>query len=89
MGLAFLPVVSSHGTRHASKAWKNPCVIFDASTKSYPHKVVLNEITTTEFKANINFGQAKIKLLTRIYNWRIANPKRTLYLALADITACF
>jgi hypothetical protein len=86
MGLAFLHVVSSHGTRHASKARKNPHVIFDASTKSYPHEVVLNEITTTEFKANINFGQAKIKLLTRI---RVANLKRKIYLALADITACF
>jgi hypothetical protein len=71
------------------KPGKNPRVIFDASTKSYPHKVVLNEVTTTEFEANIDFGQAKIKLLTRIYNWRVANPKRKTYLALADITACF
>jgi hypothetical protein len=42
------------------KLRKNPLVIFDASTKSYPHEVVLNEITMTEFKANIKFGQAKI-----------------------------
>jgi hypothetical protein len=81
--------VSSYGTRHASKAWKNPCIIFDASTKSDPHEVVLNEITTTEFEANIDFGQAKMKLLTRIYNWRVANPSRKIYLALADITAFF
>jgi hypothetical protein len=71
------------------KPGKNPRVIFDASTKSDPHKVVLNEITTTEFEANIDFGQAKIKLLTRIYNWRVANPSRKIYLALADITAFF
>jgi hypothetical protein len=89
MGLAFLRVVSSHGARHASKARKNPRIIFDASTKSYPHKVILNEITTTEFEASINFGQAKIKLLTRIYNWRVANLKCKIYLALTDITACF
>ena len=30
-----------------------------------------------------------MKLLTRIYNWRVANPRRKIYLALADITACF
>ncbi len=41
---------------------KNPRVILDVSTKSYPHKVILNEITTTEFKANIDFGQAKLNI---------------------------
>ncbi len=71
------------------KPGKNPRIIFDASTKSDPHKVVLNEITTTEFEANIDFGQAKMKLLTRIYNWRVANPSQKIYLALADINACF
>ncbi len=71
------------------KPGKNPRIIFDASTKSYPHRVILNEIMTTEFKANINFGQAKMNLLTRIYNWRVANPKSKIYLALTDITACF
>jgi hypothetical protein len=81
--------VLSYGARHASKTWENPCIIFDASTKSDPHKVVVNETTKTEFKANIDFGQAKIKLLTRIYNWRVANSSQKNYLALADITACF
>jgi hypothetical protein len=71
------------------KPGKKTRVIFDASTKSYLHKVVLNEIKATEFEANIDFGQAKIKLLTRIYNWKVANPKCKIYLALADITACF
>jgi hypothetical protein len=71
------------------KPGKNPRIIFDPSTKSDPHEVVLNEITTTEFEANIDFGQAKMKLLTRIYNWRVANPSGKIYLALTDITACF
>jgi hypothetical protein len=43
------------------KPGKNPCVIFDASTKSHPCEVVLNEITTTEFEANITFGLALLQ----------------------------
>jgi hypothetical protein len=50
------------------KPRKNPRVIFDASTKGHPHEVVLNDVTTTEFEANITFGTAKLKLLQRIYN---------------------
>jgi hypothetical protein len=30
-----------------------------------------------------------LKLLQRIYNLRVSHPKRKIYLALADITACF
>jgi len=50
---------------------------------------VLNEITPTELKANIDFGLAKMKLLIGIYNWRISYPQMKIFLALADITACF
>jgi hypothetical protein len=45
------------------KPEKNLRIIFDASTKSHPHEVVLNKITTTEFKSNITFGLVKLKLL--------------------------
>ncbi len=31
----------------------------------------------------------KTKLLTNIYNWRVSFPDEVIYLALADITACF
>ena len=71
------------------KHGKNPRVINDASTKSHPHEIVLNNMTTTEFEASITFGAAKLKLLQRIYNLRVSHPKRKIYLALADITACF
>ncbi len=71
------------------KPGKNPCIIFDALTKGHPHKVVLNDVATTEFEANITFGAAKLELLQRIYNWRVSHPKSKIYLALADITACF
>jgi hypothetical protein len=71
------------------KPGKNPRVIFDASTKSHPHEIVLNDMTTTEFQASITFGAAKLKLLQHIYNWRISNPNSKIYLAIAGITACF
>jgi hypothetical protein len=64
-------------------------VIFNASTKESPHKVVMNKITPTELKANIDFGLAKMKLLIRIYDWRISYPRIKIFLALADITVCF
>ena len=71
------------------KPGKNPRVIFDTSTKSHPHEIVINDMITTKFEASITFGEAKLKLLQWIYNWRISNPSSKIYLALADITACF
>jgi len=71
------------------KPGKNPHVIFDASTKGHPHKVVLNDMMNTEFEANVTFGRAKLKLLQRIYNLRVSHPNCKIYLALADISACF
>ncbi len=71
------------------KPGKNPHIIFDASTKAYPHEVILNDVTTTKFEANITFGMVKLKLLQQIYNWRVSHPTSKIYLALADITTCF
>ena len=71
------------------KPGKNPRIIWDGSTKTLPEHLVLNEETSTEFEAVIDFGQAKKKLLISIYNWRISFPTETIYIALADITACF
>jgi hypothetical protein len=64
-------------------------VIFDSSMQTSPDEVVLNHETSTDSKAVINFGQAKIRLLINIYNWHVSYPNETIYLALADITACF
>ena len=71
------------------KPGKNPQVIFDASTKGSLHEVVRNEYTPTKFEANINCGHAKMNLLRRIYNLRVSFPREIIFLALADITACF
>ncbi len=64
-------------------------VIFDSSTQTIPNKVVLNHKMTMELKAIINFGQAKMKLFTNIYNWWVSFPNEKIFLMLADITACF
>ena len=64
-------------------------VIFDSSTQSSPDEIVLNHVTPTDQEAPIDFGTAKRKLLTNIYNWRVSFPDEVIYLALADITACF
>ncbi len=64
-------------------------VIFDSSTQTIPEEVVLNHITTTDLNAIIDFGQAKMKLFMNIYNWCVSFPNKTMYLVLADITACF
>jgi hypothetical protein len=58
-------------------------------TQTSPDEVVLNQVTPTKNKATIDFGMAKTKLLTNIYNWRISFPDEVIYLALANITACF
>ena len=46
-------------------------------------------MTSTEIEANITFGWAKLKLLLRIYNLRVSYPNCKIYLALANIAACF
>jgi hypothetical protein len=53
------------------------------------NEAVLNHVTTTDHKAIIDFGRAKMNLFINIYNWRVSYPDETIYLALADITACF
>ena len=64
-------------------------VIFDSSTQTCPHEIVLNHETSADQEAIINFGKAKTHLLINIYNWRISYPHEVILLALADITACF
>jgi hypothetical protein len=53
------------------------------------NEAVLNHMTTTDHEAIIDFGQAKTNLFINIYNWQVSYPDETIYLALADITACF
>ncbi len=71
------------------KLEKKPRIIWDGSTKTWALQWVLNEMTPIENEAGIDFRRAKMKFLTSIYNWRISYPDKTIYIALADIMACF
>jgi len=64
-------------------------IIFNSSTQTWMNKVVLNHVTMTEWEANIDFGKSKVNFLINIYNWRVSFPREIIYVALADITACF
>jgi hypothetical protein len=46
-------------------------------------------MTPIENEAGIDFGRAKMKFLTFIYNWRISYPDDIIYIALTDMAACF
>ncbi len=72
------------------KPGKYPWVIFNASNKRRATQSCFEwDFTPTEFKAIIDFGKSKTRLLTTIYNWRDSYRRRSYYLVLADITACF
>jgi hypothetical protein len=44
-------------------------VIFDSSTQTSRHEIILNHKTSMDNKAIMDFGKAKTKLLANIYNW--------------------
>jgi hypothetical protein len=81
-----LASVTPQGIR---KKYNKFSIIFNSSTQTSPDEAVLNHVTTTDLEANINFGQAKTNLFINIYNWQVSHPDKIIYLALADISACF
>jgi len=88
VGSPLLTLLPRNTARHSQKNGKHR-VIFDSSTQTCPHEIVLNHETSTDQEAIIDFGTAKTQLLVNIYNWRISYPTEVILLALADITACF
>jgi len=87
--LHFSPYCRSTPQGIRVKLNQDPRIIWDGSTKDSPHQIVLNEVTPTDAEATIDFGKAKTTLLVNIYNWRVSFPDKTIFIALADITACF
>ena len=80
--------------RHTSqgivlKEGKDPRVVWDGTTKSAPHFVVMNDITTVDDEAPITFGEVKMAFYVYIYNLRVTYPLEVILLALADVKACF
>ena len=54
-----------------------------------PIDIVMNNMTPTEEEAEVTFGLVKILFYCLIYNLRVSFPDEVVYLALADIKACF
>ena len=71
------------------KPGKNPRICWDASTKRGPEEIVLNEVTPTDNKAIITFGNTKQIFLKDLYNERISFPDVPILTALADVKACY
>ena len=68
---------------------KNPRLVWDGSTMYTPMDIVMNNITSTEEEAEVTFGLVKILFYWLIYNLRASFPDEVIFLALADIKACF
>jgi len=80
--------------RHTSqgmviKEGSNPRVVWDATTKSDADDVVLNEVTPMDHEPEVTFGRAKVLFYQYLYNLRVSFPDEVIYVALADIKACF
>ena len=63
--------------------------VWDDTIKILPTDMVMNDHTTTEDEAEIDFGTAKYEFYWLIYNMRVSYPEASILLALADIKACF
>ena len=71
------------------KVGKDPRLVWDGSTKRRPDDIVLNEVTPTDDKPEITFGDAKNLFYNDLYNTRISYPDDDILLATSDIKACF
>ncbi len=49
----------------------------------------LNEVTSIKDNASIIFGDTKMHFYMDVYNLCISHPNKTIWLALADVKACF
>ena len=68
---------------------KNLRLVWDGSTMYTPMDIVMNNMTPTEEEAEVTFRLVKILFYWLIYNLRVSFPDEVIYLALADIKACF
>ena len=71
------------------KQGSNPRQVWDGSTMHTPMNILINEMTPTENKAEITFRLAKVLFYQYLYNLRLSFPNEVIFLALADIKACF
>ena len=71
------------------KAGSDPRQVWDSSTQITPMMTVLNQVIDTDDEADITFGLVEPSFLAHIYNLRARYPGREIYIAMADVKACF
>ena len=64
-------------------------VVWDGTTKIEYWDTVMNDYTSIDNEAEITFGTAKMEFYWLIYNMRVSFPEASIFLALADVKACF
>ena len=72
-----------------AKQGSNPRQVWDGSAMYTPMDIMMNEMTPTENEVEITFGLGKVLFYQYLYNLRISFPNEVIFLALADIKACF
>ena len=71
------------------KQFKNDRMVFDASTQRTADDFVLNQHTPTHAEPPITFGTILREFYVFVYNLRVSFPFLEIFIALADIKACF
>ena len=71
------------------KEGKKDRLVWDGSTKSRAHDIVMNDITPTSSEPEITFGSVYMEFVTWIWNMRISYPSEDIFLAFIDISSCF
>ena len=71
------------------KEGKEPRVVWDGSTLLSPEDLVMNDVTSTDYEADITFGTVEQDFYRWIYNLRVTYPDTEIYLATLDVKACF
>ena len=75
--------------RHTPQGLVINRVVWDGTTKIEWDDVVLNEISQSEGEPEVTFGMAKVLFYQYVYNLRVSFPNEPIFLALADVKACF
>ena len=68
---------------------KNSRLVWAGSTMYTPMDIVMHNMTPSGEDIKVTFGLVKILFYWLIYNQRACFPGKVIYLALADIKACF
>ena len=74
---------------HRFKAWKNPRVVWDGSTKYKPLGLVMNKVILNDEEAPVTFVTIKMEFYIWLYNMRVSFPYVDILLAMADVKARF